>query len=263
MLRVVHPGVYLVGAILPAGADRLAAVYACWPTAVLSHRSAAEEWELIAKRDSFALQITAPGWRRRGPRGIYVHRTASLPPDEVDQIDGVPVTSAARAVFDLASQAPAWEVAAAYEEGLINGLFDRDQMIKMAMRHKGRRGISKIRFLIDRDAPPSVTIERAHRTLLELIRSSDLPPPKTEFKIDGKPADIAWPEAKLVVEMDGGAFHNTVGRIERDKLRDGERAAIGWLTIRVTWNELTKRPTALISRIARTYAIRTAAPTRS
>ena len=262
-IRVVHRGVYLVGAILPEGADRLAAVYACWPLAVLSHRSAAEEWKLIDERGSFVLQITAPGWRREGPSGVYVHRTALLPADEVAEIDGVPITSPARAVFDLASQAPDWEVAAAYEEGLIKGLFDRDAMIRMAMRHKGRRGIRKIRVLIDRDAPPSVTIKKAHLLLLELIRSSGLPHPRTEYEINGKAADIAWPEAKLVVEMDGGAFHNTIGRIERDKVRDAERAAVGWLTIRVTWNELTKRPGAVISRIARAYALRTAEPARS
>ena len=209
------------------------------------------------------LQITAPGWRREGPRGVFVHRTALLPPDETAEIGGLPVTSAARTVFDLASQAPAWEVSAAYEEGLIRGLFDRDLMIRMAMRHKGRRGIRSIRALIDRDAPPSVTIQAAHRMLLELIRGSGLPHPRTEFEIDGRPADIVWPEAKLVVEMDGGAFHNTVARIERDKVRDAERAALGYLTIRVTWGELTQHPGAVISRISRAYALRTAQPARS
>ncbi len=257
-LTRIYDGVYLVGVVMPEGADRLAAVYACGPLAVLSHRSAAEEWNLIEPRAGFALQITAPGHRRLGPQGFYVHRTALLPPDEVDVRNGIPVTSAARAVFDFASQAAEWEFEAAYEEGLITGLFDRDLMIRMAMRHRGRRGIRRVRELIDRDAPPSATIERAHLMLLELIRSSDLPHPQTEYPVAGKRADLVWPEAKLVVEMDGGAFHNTPGRIERDKTRDADRAALGWLTIRVTWNQLTKHPTKVIARIARAYALRAA-----
>lgn len=71
-------------------------------------------------------------------------------------------------------------------------------------------------------------------------------------------ADIVWLEAMLVVEMDGAAFHSTPGRIEHDKLRDAELAARGYLTIRVTWKELTERPTAVISRISRAYAHRRA-----
>ena len=187
-----------------------------------------------------------------------MHSSVVLAEDEVATRNSIPVTTADRTVFDLASQAAAWEVSKAYEEGLIRGYFSRNRMIVLAMRHKGRRGIRKVRALIDRDAPPSVTIAEAHRRLLELIRSSDLPHPRTEVRIDGKPADIVWEEAKLVVEMDGAAFHNTPSRIERDKLRDTKLAALGYLVIRVTWTELTKRPTALVSRISRTYALRCA-----
>lgn len=256
-LNVVYPGVYLVGhPVMPNGGRELAAVLASGPGAVLSHRSAAEVWKLIEPRRGLALQTTSPDRRIEGPKGIYVHGSVVLAEDEIDARDGIPVTSAARTVFDLASQAATWEVAKAYEEGLIQNYFSRDRMIVLAMRHKGRRGIRKVRALIDRDAPPSVTIEEAHRRLLELIRSSDLPHPRTELKIDGRPADIVWEEAKLVVEMDGGAFHNQPSRIERDKLRDSKLAALGYVVVRVTWNELTQRPAALISRISQTYALR-------
>lgn len=258
-LHVIHPGVYAVGhPVLAPGAARLAAVLACGPDAVLSHRSAAELWDLLEPRSGFALQVTVPGEGLEGPAGVYVHRTACLSPDERGVRDGVPVTSPARTVFDLASQATSSEVSAAYERGLIDDLFTRDEMIKMAVRHKGRRGITKVRAPIDRDAPPSVTVKEAHRMLLEVIRSSSLPHPKTEVPIGPYRADILWPEAKLIVEMDGSKWHGTPGRIEHDKRRDAELAALGYLTIRVTWNDLTKDPIATISRIARTYATRTA-----
>jgi very-short-patch-repair endonuclease len=263
-LHVVYPGVYLVGhPVMAEGGRELAAVLASGPDSVLSHRSAAEVWKLIDLRRGLALQTTSPHRRIEGPRGIYVHSSIVLSQDEIDERNGIPITSAARTIFDFASQAAPWEVAKAYEEGLIQNYFTRDHMIVMAMRLKGRRGIRKVRELIDRDAPPSVTIEEAHRRLLELVRTSDLPHPRTEVKIDGKPVDILWGEAKLVVEMDGGAFHNTPSRAERDKLRDSELAAIGYLVIRVTWKELSKRPLALISRISQTYALRRSQPSNS
>lgn len=261
-LHALYPGVYsiVVGSLLPLGARELAAVYACGAGAVLSHRPAAEWWELIDGRRGFHLQVTVPDRRIDAPKGIYAHFSQLLRADECQIHNGIPVTSPARTVFDLASQAPTWELARAYEEGLIQGRFSRDSMIRMAMRHKGRRGITKIRALIDRDAPPSVTIREAHRRLLELIRASDLPHPRTEFVIDGRPADIVWEDAKLVVEMDGAAFHNTPSRIERDKLRDSKLAALGYLVVRVTWKELSERPAAVIARIASTYALRLPPP---
>ena len=262
LLHPVHPGVYAVGhSVLAPRARLLAPVLACGPNAVLSHRSAAELWGLLEPRRGFAIQITVPGHGIEGPRGIRVHKTAELSRRDSDEVDGIPVTSAARTVFDLASQATQAEVDAAYERGLIEGWFTRDDMIKMAMRLKGRRGIGKVRRLINRDAPPSETIQEAHRMLLELIRSSALPHPKTEVPIGRYRADICWPEARLVVEMDGSKWHNSPGRIEHDKRRDAELAAMGYLTIRVTWLQLTKEPLAVISRIAATHATRT--PSRS
>jgi very-short-patch-repair endonuclease len=262
LLHAVYPGVYAVGhPVLAPRAALLAAVLACGPTAVLSHRSAAELWNLIEIREGFVIQVTVPGHGIEGPSGIYVHRTSELSRWERDEVDGIPVTSAARTIFDFASQAGRGEIEAAYERGLIDDRYTRDDMIKMAVRHKGRRRITEVRRLIDRDAPPSVTIKEAHRMLLELVRSSSLPHPKTEFPIGRFRADVCWPEAKLIVEMDSSKWHNTPGRIEHDKRRDAELAADGWMTIRVTWNDLTKHPIATVSRLAAIYATR--APSRS
>jgi very-short-patch-repair endonuclease len=264
LLHVVYEGIYTVGQpLLLPKADVLAAVWACGPRSLLSHRSGAEQWEMIEPRTGFAIQVTVPGGRRLGPSGIYVHRTNDLYPDEVSGKDGIPITSPARTVFDFASQASPSEVSAAYERGLIEKFFTRDEMIVLAMRHKGRRGIKKIRTLIDRDAPPTVTIKEAHRMLLELVRSSGLPHPKTEVPIGRYRVDILWPDAMLIVEMDSSKWHTSPGRNEHDKRRDSELAAKGYLTLRITWNDLTKRPNEVITRIAQTYTLRLPSPARS
>lgn len=259
-LHVVYRGVYRLGHSVAAPySNEMAAVLASGPDARLSHRSALELRGYLEPRPDLWLQVTVPGRRVPGANRLRIHHTDAFAPDELDVVNGVPTTSAARSVIDFAAQAPVWEVTKAYEEGIIQDAFDRDEMIRLLVRHRGRRGITKVRALVDRDAPPSVTIEEAHRRLLELIRSSRLPHPRTEVQLGSYRADILWPDAKLIVEMDGAAFHNQAFRIERDKRRDGELAAQGYLTIRVTWKELTQNPTAVISRISRTYALRTSA----
>jgi very-short-patch-repair endonuclease len=264
LLHPVYDGIYMVGQpLLLPKADVLAAVWACGAKALLSHRSATEGWELIEPRKGRAIQVTVPGHRRPGPKGVFIHRTAELYPDEISEKDGIPITSPARTIFDFASQASRGEVSAAYERGLIERLFTRDDMIVLAMRHKGRRGIKKIRALIDRDAPPTVTIEEAHRMLLELVRSSGLPHPKTEVPIARYRVDMLWPDAMLVVEMDSSKWHTTPGKAEHDKKRDSELSAMGYLTIRVTWTDLNKHPGEVIATIAATYALRRPPPARS
>lgn len=256
-LHVVFTGVYLVGHPLRVPfARELAAVLALGNGAVLSHRSAIELWHMSKPRAGFHPQVTLPR-RVRGVRGIRAHFTSSLPPDDTTEKDGIPVTSPLRTLFDFAAQASEREVGRIYEEGLILKLYDRSSLTACSERRAGTPGAGKVRALIERDAPPSITIEEAHRRLLELIRTSDLPHPRTEVQIGPYRVDMYWPAARLIVEMDGGAFHNIPSRNEADKRRDGELAAIGYQVLRVTWLELITRPSRVLTRIERTLALRT------
>ena len=96
----VYAGVYAVGHI-PLGqeANAHAAVLACGDGAVLSHGSAAALWKYI-KHWPRQVDVTAPVDRRR--RGIKVHRSKTLTRRDIARQLGVPVTSPARTVFDMA-----------------------------------------------------------------------------------------------------------------------------------------------------------------
>lgn len=108
-LRAVHRGIYLVGpAAPPPRARDMAAVLACGPGGVLSHRSAAALHGLLSPPDSgdpVDVSITA-GQSGAGRAGIRVHRVRSLEPADVTNIDGVPVTNALRTILDLAAVVP-------------------------------------------------------------------------------------------------------------------------------------------------------------
>src|SRR5436305_7850931 len=100
-LHRIHRGVYEVGySKLTAKGHRMAAVLAYGPDAVLSHRSAAAHWDI--GRGFWKIEVTMPH-SRRSRKGTRAHQ-ATLDPDDITVHDGIPITSVARTILDLASQ---------------------------------------------------------------------------------------------------------------------------------------------------------------
>src|SRR4051812_18421112 len=101
-LHRVFRGVYAVGhPVLPSWGRAHGAVLAYEPGALLSHRTAAELWGLT-RTSRWQIDVTTTR-KVRGQRGIAVHYTRSLHPDDVDAVDGIPVTSLARTLLDYAA----------------------------------------------------------------------------------------------------------------------------------------------------------------
>jgi len=86
--------------------------------------------------------------------------------------------------------------------------------------------------------------------MVELIRAARLPTPETNVRIDGHEVDLVWREAKLVVEIDGYAFHSSRSSFERDRRKDQELRAAGDRVIRITWRQLTEESAAVIATLA-------------
>src|SRR6266576_2531113 len=101
-LVVLHRGVYGVGhgALRPEG-RWLAAVLACGPDAVLSHRSAAALWDLRPTTRP-TVDVTAPRTRHRRP-GIDLHLSRCLEPHHRTEHMRIPTTTVARTLVDLAA----------------------------------------------------------------------------------------------------------------------------------------------------------------
>lgn len=256
-LHIVLPGVYAVGHThLPEHGREAAAILAFAGERFLSHRTGLELWEMLPRRHDRMPEVTLVGRKRRGPKGVRVHFAQELGAEERALVHGLPVTSPIQSLVDFAASAPDREVASAYEEGLIRNLYTRDDVGAAINRYAGRRGVGKLRALYERDAPPTVTIGEAHRRLLELIRTSGLPHPESEVQIGRHRVDLLWRRERVIVEMDGAAFHSTPARLERDKRRDAELHAQGYVVIRVTWRQLTHEPNAVVARIAMTLARR-------
>jgi predicted transcriptional regulator of viral defense system len=113
-LQRMHRGVYLIGAVEPPLAWPTAAVLACGDAALLSHSPAAVHWS-IRPPSTGAIHVTVVGRHVRGPAGVTVHRTTNLHPHDATRHRGIPVTSLARTLLDIASDTPPKHLARALD----------------------------------------------------------------------------------------------------------------------------------------------------
>jgi very-short-patch-repair endonuclease len=244
-LRRLCPGVYAVGhwALTPQSRD-LAAVLSCGPRALLSHRSAGARHGLL-KGSSQRVEVIAP--RSRGSRqGIVVHRTRSIHPDDRAEVDGIPVTSVARTIVDLAGQLDDRRLAAVVNEAEVRRVFDLRAVEAALQRRVGSDGGKRLRrVLAQHTDPPGYSISKAEALFVALCEQHDLPRPQ-RISSAGYELDFYWPDARLAIEVDGRAFHSTRRAFQQDRERDRRLAALGIQVARVTWRDLTSaaRPLA-------------------
>ena len=101
-LHRLHRGVFLLGPLTGPWTKEMAAVLACGEIAVLSHRSAAALWR-IRRAWLGPPEVTVVEGGSRGRPGLRIYRTTRLDPRETRRREGVPVTSPARTLLDLAA----------------------------------------------------------------------------------------------------------------------------------------------------------------
>jgi very-short-patch-repair endonuclease len=255
-LHPLHRGVYAVGhTALAPGAREMAAVLACWPGALVSHRAAAGSiWHLVEPSPDLVDLTVARAHRRRRP-GLHVHCSQRLAPEDVAVVRGIPVTSAARTVVDLAEDAPDRCLERAFDEAITRRLATTASIGAAVQRLPGRRGASRARALLERDAEPAFTRSEAEERLLALIRDAGLRIPEVNGRVGEHTVDFVWRDRRLIVEVDGYRFHSTRTAFERDRVRDAELTGAGLRVIRITWRQLEKEPLAVLVRLAQALAI--------
>lgn len=258
-LRPVSRGVYAVGhRIRSQKATWMEAVLGAGSDACLSHRGAGAGWRV---RRSTLIEITTPRVLRHR-RGITLHR-AVLPRDEVTVVDGIPLTTVPRTIFDLAAILPKRDIERAMHEAEYLRLYDHLSLTDLLQRYPGRRGTRTLRaILYDRDSGTYVSHEEFLDLFLAVIEEAGLPRPETGAWIDGHEIDCVWREQRLMVELDGWAAHGTRRAYERDRARDRRFTRNGWRVIRVTWEALRDEPDVIAADVQALLATPPARPTR-
>ena len=255
-LHSLHRGVYLVGhAAEPKGAREMAAVLACGGCAVVSHRSAATQWKMLSYPATQApVDVTLVRAHAATRAGIRIHRARQLDRRDFRILSGLPITTPARTLLDLAAVVAPDELDRAFAKAQVRRLADAHGVEDQLERNPGRAGVRALRALID--AGPALTRSEAERRMLRLVRDAQLPPPWVNARVAGHEVDFLWREERFVVEVDGFAAHRSRRAFERDRRRDAALAASGYTVLRVTWRQLVEAPQAVVARIAAALAVR-------
>ncbi|HEX5929540.1 MAG TPA: hypothetical protein VFY48_09120 [Solirubrobacterales bacterium] len=222
----------------------MAAVLACGPGAVLSHRSAARLWGVFPHEPG-RIEVSRSAAGRSKHRGILL-RQARLLDDEVEEVDGIPVTSLFRTIFDLAAIAPRRQVERAFHETEVRQLTSRVSLPELLLRHPGRRGAACIRALLAPKEPAGITENEFEELFVAFLDAHGLPRPRfnATLPVRGRllRPDCMWPEQRLIAELDGWAAHGTDSAFEGDRRRDRTLVAERWRSMRITWLQLRDEP---------------------
>jgi very-short-patch-repair endonuclease len=249
-LRPVFRGIYAVGHVaLRREGWWMAALLACGDGAALSHLTAATLWQLRTCPILPIDVITSTDHGRKHTR-ITTHRTRLHPFDAL-VIDGLRVTTPSRTIVDLAALLEARALREAVERAQDVRRFDPQDIaatLARAPRRKGTRRLTDLIALIQPDKDNA----RSHleRLFLALTRAARLLRPEVNIEIGGRRRDFAWPDRRLVVEVDGYRYHSSRQARLRDNRRDRELTALGWRPVRFTYEEVAFEPTEVAKELA-------------
>jgi very-short-patch-repair endonuclease len=245
-------GVYAFGhqELRPEG-RLLAAVLTCGPGAALSHRSAARLWGILASaRERIDVTVETRGGRP-GRDGIQLHCVRRLDPEDVTERTGIPTTTAARTLVDLAGAVPQRQLEQALEQAYVLRLLAQGALADALARAPGKRTRALRRLVEQGERPPTLTRSELEERFLALVRRGGLPEPELNVRIGDYEVDFLWRAQRRVVEVDGYAYHSTRRALARDRRKDIDLELAGYKVTRFTSGQVTYEPGDTLERTRR------------
>jgi very-short-patch-repair endonuclease len=240
----VHRGVFRVGHCAPnQDARYLAAVRACGERAVLSGHAAGHLLGLMKRRPAIP-EVTAPAYLRVD--GVTTRRSRLHREDAITW-RGIPVTTVARTLVDLAASLPVDELArACHEAGIRHGT--TPAMVEAVLARRSRsRGAANLRRILRGDV--RVTLSKLEARFLQRLRAEGLLLPQTNRPAGGRRVDCRWPEQRLTVELDSFRYHQSRHAWEQDRRREREAHARGDEFRRYTYGDVFDHPQRMLSEL--------------
>lgn len=218
---------------------------------VISHQSAAVHWTLDLLTVPERQHLTVPRCRSRLLLdGAVVHRL-DLADCDVTEDDGVAVTTPLRTIQDLGRSLPLREAVALADSALRRRSVKLRELQALAGRTRGR-GAGRLGRAISLVNPLSESfLESACRILLT---EAGLAPPQLQYEVRRRGlliarVDLAWPERRLAVELDGFAFHADREQYRNDRRRLNALELAGWRVLRFSWEDVVANPSYVVATV--------------
>src|SRR4051812_36360331 len=246
-LHLRHRGVYAVGHVPPSPHARaMAAVLACRPSACLSYHSGGALWAMGIRWGPI-VDVTAPTKHRH--KGIRVHRSKLLTPPDVTVHFGIPVTTPARTLLDLAEVLDTPSLTRAVNEARLRHKSTLPELRELLARSPGR-ATHRLRPFVERETGP--TRSRLEDEFLAFVARYGLPAPEVNQIVAGFEVDMLWRDQRLIVELDGRDYHQH--RFEADRDRDATLLSAGFPVLRITPKRIRHEPDREAARLKTTLA---------
>jgi very-short-patch-repair endonuclease len=195
------------------------------------------------------MHITAPT-RQRVKRDFVVH-FARLAPEDVAVVEGIPVTSVARTVLDLAPDESTRSLHRMMDRAEERKTFDLRRFDRLLARAGGHPGRGKLRYALDTFKPEHAVLRSdLERRFRDLVVAAGLPMPQTNVVVEGYELDAYWEAEAFAVELDVYATHGSRSSFEADRERQDDLLLAGIALIRVTGVRLDREPRETIARVA-------------
>ncbi len=215
------------------------------PESYINRLSAACAWGVLDRRGELET-VVRPG--SGGPRrrdGIIIYRSSTLA-GATTTLNGVPITSMARTLLDLASFTGDRALARALREAIRLERTTLREVGDQLGRFEGRRGSARLAQAISRycDLPLERARSGAEIRALEVLRDAGRPMPQLNLRIAGEEADLCWQRERLIIEVDGRPFHQDRGA---DARKEKAWRDAGWRVERLPSNAVYEQPHMLIA----------------
>lgn len=245
-MREVHDGVFASGHAPLTDRQLWWAATCTAPRSTLSHASAgaAHGFRTMPQHFQVVMRPGNGGPRRHGK--LLICYSTRLVAEDIVLIDGLPVTSGARTVLDLVPGLGDWRARRMVREALRVGATTADELRAVCDRHRGRRGVARLRLYAEEYAPLPARRTKSDPELaaLELLQAFGRPLPQVNIDIAGEEADLSWPSERLIIELDGPAFHRFPSE---DARKDAVWRAAGWTVRRLPTDVVYDEPGRLLA----------------
>ena len=233
-----------------------AAVLSLGSRAAASHRTAAHLHGIVDRPE----RIEVVGLRTgRRPHEFVLHQSSDLARSHIISVVGIPTTTLARTIVDIGVPHGIGATGSCLDEARRRELVTLEEVARVLhqVARKGRNGVGPARrVLTERLAWDQITDSQLEDRFLRLIQRANLPQPRSQFVVTDDVGafvarvDFAYPEASLLIELDGAAFHSDRAKFQRDRSRQNRLVALGYTVLRFTYWDVLAGPDVVVDTLA-------------
>ena len=240
--RRLYPGVVLVGGHRLTDDARTVAAWLWAGERAAVAGPAAARWHEMPVCAPAVVDVTLPrALHRRARPGVRLRRR-DLADEDVTVVRGVRLTGRALTVLETA-------VTLADGSAFLDRALQRhvrfDEVYRAYCRSVGGRNPAGALLIAAADRADSA----AERMVVRLLRAAGIGGWELGHPFGPYLIDLAFPEAKVAVEIDGWAWHVDQDRFANDRRKGNALVRAGWVVLRFTWHDLTKRPGYVVAEI--------------